>query len=144
MEVSRILELHGDQSVFPLPKTLADEKGKVAAVNEFPKLLTAILKNKENIFEFANIATEELLILAQAGEPLWLSNSSNPLETLNQDEYFQRFEQGFGTKSTGLLREATREKTLIFTSSNNLIEIFMDVVRAISLSPFYFILFIIN
>ena len=83
--------------------------------------------DKPMIVELAVAAMEELVRMAQTGDPLWvLSDSSG--EILNEEEYFRTFPRGIGPKPIGLRSEASRESTVVIMNHINLVEILMDVV----------------
>ncbi|CAD5328645.1 unnamed protein product [Arabidopsis thaliana] len=82
--------------------------------------------DKPMIVELAVAAMEELVRMAQTGDPLWVS-SDNSVEILNEEEYFRTFPRGIGPKPIGLRSEASRESTVVIMNHINLIEILMDV-----------------
>ncbi|VVB12164.1 unnamed protein product [Arabis nemorensis] len=82
--------------------------------------------DKPMIVELAVAAMEELVRMAQTGDPLWVS-SNNSVEILNEEEYFRTFPRGIGPKPIGLRSEASRESTVVIMNHINLIEILMDV-----------------
>ncbi|KAL3840704.1 hypothetical protein ACJIZ3_025295 [Penstemon smallii] len=79
------------------------------------------------VVELAIAAMDELIRMAQLGEPLWLPNSSPAL--LNEDEYFRAFSRAFGPKQNGFKSEASRESLVIMTHANDLLQILMDVMN---------------
>ncbi|KAI9123790.1 hypothetical protein K1719_005090 [Acacia pycnantha] len=83
--------------------------------------------DKPMIVELAVAAMEELIRLAQAGEPLWLISSDHN-EVLNEEEYLRTFPRGLlGPKPLGLISEASRESAVVIMNHVNLVEILMDV-----------------
>ncbi|XP_071696417.1 homeobox-leucine zipper protein MERISTEM L1-like [Rutidosis leptorrhynchoides] len=84
---------------------------------------------KPIIIELAVSAMEELIRMAQIGEPLWTptmsDNSSNV--TLNEDEYMRSFPRGIGPKPMGLKSEASRDTDVVIMNHMTLVEILMDV-----------------
>lgn len=84
--------------------------------------------DKPIIVELAVAAMEELIRMAQAGEPLWV-NREDCTDVLNEDEYPSTFPRGIGPKPLGLRSEASRESAVVIMNHTNLIEILMDVVR---------------
>ncbi|CAN1353750.1 Homeobox-leucine zipper protein PROTODERMAL FACTOR 2 [Linum perenne] len=74
---------------------------------------------KPVIVELAVAAMEELVRMAQAGEPLW-----NNGESLNEEEYLRSFPS---PKPLGLRSEASRESAVVIMNHVNLVEILMDV-----------------
>nr|APR73318.1 homeobox protein 3 [Artemisia annua] len=83
--------------------------------------------DKPVIIELAVAAMEELVRMAQSGEPLWVPSSDNSSETLNEDEYSQTFPRGIGPKQMGLQSEASRESQVVIMNHISLVEILMDV-----------------
>ncbi|CAI0468181.1 unnamed protein product [Linum tenue] len=99
--------------------------------------------DKPMIVELAVAAMEELVRMAQSGEPLWVpaaaagggdhqflhqGSSSNIVgEMLNEEEYLRTFPRGIGPKPLGLRSEASRESAVVIMNHVNLVEILMDV-----------------
>lgn len=83
--------------------------------------------DKPMIIELAVAAMEELVRMAQSGEPLWIPSNDNTNETLNEDEYLRTFPRGIGPKPLGLKSEASRESAVVIMNHINLVEILMDV-----------------
>nr|GEV73703.1 homeobox-leucine zipper protein meristem L1-like [Tanacetum cinerariifolium] len=83
--------------------------------------------DKPVIIELAVAAMEELVRMAQSGDPLWVPSSDNSSETLNEEEYSQTFPRGIGPKQMGLKSEASRESTVVIMNHISLVEILMDV-----------------
>ncbi|GER52970.1 homeobox-leucine zipper protein ROC1 [Striga asiatica] len=83
--------------------------------------------DKPMIIELAVAAMEELIRMAQSGEPLWIPSSDNSSETLNEEEYGRAFPRGIGPKPLGLKSEASRESAVVIMNHINLVEILMDV-----------------
>nr|XP_043619227.1 homeobox-leucine zipper protein MERISTEM L1-like isoform X2 [Erigeron canadensis]XP_043619229.1 homeobox-leucine zipper protein MERISTEM L1-like isoform X2 [Erigeron canadensis] len=83
---------------------------------------------KPIIVELAVTAMEELIRMAQVGEPLWVQTTDNSShETLNEDEYLNSFPGGIGPKPMGLKSEASRESKVVIMNHMTLVEILMDV-----------------
>ncbi|CAF2042490.1 unnamed protein product [Brassica napus] len=82
--------------------------------------------DKPIIVELAVAAMEELVRMAQAGDPLWVS-TGNSMDLLNEEEYFRTFPRGIGPKPLGLRTEASRESAVVIMNHINLVEILMDV-----------------
>ncbi|KAH0910438.1 hypothetical protein HID58_033759 [Brassica napus] len=82
--------------------------------------------DKPMIVELAVAAMEELVRMAQAGDPLWVS-TGNSMDLLNEEEYFRTFPRGIGPKPLGLRTEASRESAVVIMNHINLVEILMDV-----------------
>ncbi|KAL6573873.1 Homeobox-leucine zipper protein MERISTEM L1 [Orobanche hederae] len=83
--------------------------------------------DKPVIIELAVAAMEELIRMAQAGDPLWIPSSGTSAETLSEDEYALAFPRGIGPKSLVLKSEASRESAVVIMNHINLVEILMDV-----------------
>lgn len=83
---------------------------------------------KPMIIELAVAAMEELLRMAQIGEPLWTQGIDSSSETLNEEEYVRMFPRGIGLKPLGFKSEASRETAVVIMNHVNLVEILMDVV----------------
>ncbi|KAJ0017866.1 hypothetical protein Pint_10906 [Pistacia integerrima] len=81
--------------------------------------------DKPMIVELAVAAMEELMRMAQAGEPLWVPGE-NSTEIIHEDEYLRTFPRGIGTKPLGLRSEASRESAVVIMNHVNLVEILMD------------------
>ncbi|KAD5802696.1 hypothetical protein E3N88_14056 [Mikania micrantha] len=79
------------------------------------------------IVELADAAMEELIRMAQAGEPLWVPSSDNSSEILTEDEYTRMFPHGMGPKKLGLKSEASRESAVVIMNHITLVELLMDV-----------------
>uniref|UniRef100_A0A0V0IUG7 Putative homeobox-leucine zipper protein MERISTEM L1-like n=1 Tax=Solanum chacoense TaxID=4108 RepID=A0A0V0IUG7_SOLCH len=83
--------------------------------------------DKPIVIELAVSAMEELIRLAQTGEPLWINSDNNDNVLLNEEEYARTFPRGIGPKSLALKSEASRESALVIINYINLVEILMDV-----------------
>ncbi|CAN1165824.1 Homeobox-leucine zipper protein PROTODERMAL FACTOR 2 [Linum perenne] len=89
--------------------------------------------DKPMIVELAVAAMEELVRMAQAGDPLWITGvdphhqQHNNGEILNEEEYLRTFPRGIGPKPLGLRSEASRESAVVIMNHVNLVEILMDV-----------------
>ncbi|KAJ3693621.1 hypothetical protein LUZ60_009101 [Juncus effusus] len=81
---------------------------------------------KPMIIELAVSAMEELIRMAQIGEPLWDQEIDGSMEILNEDEYGRMFLRGIGPKPFGFKSEASRETAVIIMNHMNLVEILMD------------------
>lgn len=84
--------------------------------------------DKPVIVELAVAAMEELIRMAQAGDPLWVTGNHGSTEILNEEEYLRTFPRGIGPKPLGLKSEASRESAVVIMNYVNLVEILMDVV----------------
>ncbi|KAK6133383.1 hypothetical protein DH2020_032893 [Rehmannia glutinosa] len=83
--------------------------------------------DKPMIIELAVAAMEELIRMAQSGEPLWIPTIDSSGEALSEDEYVRTFPRGIGPKPLGLKSEASRESAVVIMNHINLVEILMDV-----------------
>lgn len=84
---------------------------------------------KPMIIELAVAAMEELIRIAQMGEPLWTVSLDGTTTILNEDEYIRTFPRGIGPKPSGFKCEASRENAVVIMNHINLVEILMDAVR---------------
>ncbi|KAL7244129.1 hypothetical protein ACSBR1_016378 [Camellia fascicularis] len=84
-------------------------------------------QDKPMIIELAVAAMEELIKIAQAGEPLWIPSPDDSTEVLSEDEYLRTFPRGIGPKPLGLKSEVSRESAVVIMNHINLVEILMDV-----------------
>ncbi|GAB2268246.1 hypothetical protein Dimus_003222 [Dionaea muscipula] len=84
--------------------------------------------DKSMIIELAVVAMEEMIIMAQAGEPLWIpSPVNNFTEILSEEEHFRSFPRVIGPTPLGLKPEALRSSAIVIMNHMNLVEILMDV-----------------
>ncbi|XP_057453093.1 homeobox-leucine zipper protein HDG2-like, partial [Lotus japonicus] len=83
--------------------------------------------DKPFIIELAVVAMEELIGMAQMGDPLWLSTLDGSDAVLNENEYIRSFPRGIGPKPSGLKCEASRETAVVIMNHVSLVEILMDV-----------------
>ncbi|OMO75503.1 hypothetical protein CCACVL1_16147 [Corchorus capsularis] len=83
--------------------------------------------DKPMIIELAVAAMEELIRMAQMGEPLWMTSLDGTTSVLNEEEYIRTFPRGIGPKPTGFKCEASRETAVVIMNHINLVEILMDV-----------------
>ncbi|XP_043689446.1 homeobox-leucine zipper protein ROC2-like [Telopea speciosissima] len=83
--------------------------------------------DKPMVIELAVAAMEELIRMAQLGEPLWLPGLDATTEILSEEEYIRNFPRGIGPKPFGLKSEASRETAVVIMNHINLVEILMDV-----------------
>ncbi|CAN6458042.1 unnamed protein product [Victoria cruziana] len=84
---------------------------------------------KPMVIELAVAAMEELVRMAQLGEPLWIPGGmdGSPAEVLCEEEYLRTFPRGIGPKPLGMQSEASRETAVVIMNPINLVEILMDV-----------------
>lgn len=89
---------------------------------------------KPLVVELAVASMEELLQVAQAGEPLWAYDPNNVMpETINPDVYLQRFQRGISPTPVGLKPETSRHTGMVIMNSKSLVQSFMDVVSKLSI-----------
>ncbi|GFP78795.1 homeobox-leucine zipper protein hdg2 [Phtheirospermum japonicum] len=79
------------------------------------------------VLELVTVAMEELMRLAQLGEPLWVPSMDRNTATLNEEEYLRSFSRVFGPKPSGFKSEASRETVVVAMSAQKVIEILVDV-----------------
>ncbi|GJY92156.1 homeobox-leucine zipper protein meristem L1-like protein [Tanacetum coccineum] len=124
---------HGPSHSLDLPvASFIPQQGMVGEMYGASDLLRSMSGTTEAekpiIIELAVTAMEELIRMAQIGEPLWLPSPDDPsIETLNEDEYIQSFPRGIGPRPTGLKSEASRNSNLVIMNHMTLVEILMDV-----------------
>ncbi|KAL8505244.1 hypothetical protein ACS0TY_016461 [Phlomoides rotata] len=78
------------------------------------------------VVDIAMSAMEELMRVAQLGEPLWVPSIDRNSFVLNEDEYFRSFSRIFRQKTNGFKFEASRESVFVPTRAANVVEILMD------------------
>ncbi|KAK8993673.1 hypothetical protein V6N11_007899 [Hibiscus sabdariffa] len=83
--------------------------------------------DKPMIIELAVAAMEELVRMAQMGEPLWMTSLDGSTSVLNEEEYIRTFPRGIGPKPTGFKCEASKETCVVIMNHISLVEILMDV-----------------
>nr|CAB3482065.1 unnamed protein product [Digitaria exilis] len=85
--------------------------------------------DKPLVIELAVAAMEELIRMAQQGEPLWVPAlvDGTATEALNEEEYARTFPRGVGPKSPELRSEASRDTVVVIMNHVNLVEMLMDV-----------------
>ena len=113
--------------------TFIQQQGMVGQTSGASDLLRSMSgateAEKPIIIELAVTAMEELIRMAQIGEPLWVPSPDDPAhETLNEDEYFRSFPRGTGPRPTGLKSEASRNSNVVIMNHMTLVKILMDVV----------------
>ncbi|KAM3211313.1 hypothetical protein ACQJBY_064850 [Aegilops geniculata] len=82
--------------------------------------------DKPMVIELAVAAMEELVRMAQLGEPLWVPSLDG--EALGEEEYARAFPRGaLGPKSPELRSEASRETDVVIMNHVSLVEMLMDV-----------------
>ncbi|KAK8957407.1 Homeobox-leucine zipper protein HDG1 [Platanthera zijinensis] len=87
--------------------------------------------------ELALSAMDELVKMAEMGEPLWISGSESAgKEVLNFEQYEEIFPRCVvGAKASDLVAEATRETTMVIINSLALVETLMDAARWADMFP---------
>jgi homeobox-leucine zipper protein len=88
---------------------------------------------KPLVVELAIASMEEFLHVAQAGDPLWSMDPSNPsaAEIIDQHVYLQKFQRGIAPSPPGVNPETSRHTGLVIMNSSSLVETFMDVVSTL-------------
>ncbi|KAD5802732.1 hypothetical protein E3N88_14092 [Mikania micrantha] len=107
-----------------------DFKGIAKNIKKLLLLHMRRVADKLIIIELVDAAMEELIRMAQAGEPLWVPSSDNSSEILTEDEYTRMFPHGMGPKKLGLKSEASRESAVVIMNHITLVELLMDVMSA--------------
>ncbi|KAG6593468.1 Homeobox-leucine zipper protein GLABRA 2, partial [Cucurbita argyrosperma subsp. sororia] len=82
---------------------------------------------KARVMEIAKKAIEEVVKMADSGEPLWIRSFETGRELLNYDEYMKQF-AGEHEQPKGEI-EASRESGVVFVDLHRLVQSFMDVVQ---------------
>ncbi|XP_047331576.1 homeobox-leucine zipper protein MERISTEM L1-like [Impatiens glandulifera] len=84
--------------------------------------------DRSMIWEIAMTSMEEVVKMAEMGEPLWIPNHSDCDIgfKLNEDEYFRIFPIGFGPRPESLYCESSRHSTTLNISSHSLLDVFMS------------------
>lgn len=90
------------------------------------------------VIELAVAAMEELIRMAQLGEPLWVPAIDGLMETINEEEYVRTFPRGIGPKPIGFKSEASRDTAVVIMNHINLVEILMNAVAISLLSIYHF------
>nr|GMD00636.1 homeobox-leucine zipper protein ANTHOCYANINLESS 2-like isoform X1 [Ipomoea batatas] len=85
--------------------------------------------DKSVFMELAFTAMNELLKLAEIGEPLWYRSLDGFAEALNLEEYDRTFHSCLGMRPTNFITEATRASGTVIFNSMALVETLMDANR---------------
>ncbi|KAL5161058.1 Homeobox-leucine zipper protein ANTHOCYANINLESS 2 [Glycine soja] len=85
--------------------------------------------------ELALAAMDELVKIAQTGEPLWMRNVEGGREILNNEEYVRTFTPCIGLRPNGFVSEASRENGMVIINSLALVETLMDSNRWAEMFP---------
>ncbi|KAK4375052.1 hypothetical protein RND71_005729 [Anisodus tanguticus] len=91
--------------------------------------------DKSKLMNLALAAMNELLRLAEIGEPLWVRSMDGGGETLNLDEYARSFTQFIGKRPVHFTTEATRAFGTVITNSVTLAETLMNKSRWMEMFP---------
>lgn len=82
---------------------------------------------KARVMEIAKRATDELVKMADSGEPLWVRSVETGRELLNYDVYMKEFAADNERPKREI--EASRESGVVFVDLHRLVQSFMDVVN---------------
>lgn len=85
--------------------------------------------DKPMIIELAVEAMEELMRMAQVGEPLWMGGVHGTSLVLNLDEYTRAFPKGIGPRPNRFRSEASRDTAMVLMNHMNIVKMLMDVVN---------------
>ncbi|XP_027349905.1 homeobox-leucine zipper protein ANTHOCYANINLESS 2 isoform X2 [Abrus precatorius] len=85
--------------------------------------------------ELALAAMDELVKMAQTGEPLWIRSLEGGREILNHEEYTRTMTPCIGLKPSGFVSEASRETGMVIINSLALVETLMDSNRWLEMFP---------
>ncbi|KAG6423534.1 hypothetical protein SASPL_113933 [Salvia splendens] len=125
--ISGIAAKYVGKSMLSYPQLLSGASGEIFGVSDLLRSIPGPSEaDKPMIIELAVAAMEELIRMAQTGEPLWVPNSDGLGEVLSEDEYMKTFPRGIGPKPLGLRSEASRESGVVIMNHINLVEILMD------------------
>ncbi|KAL6856845.1 hypothetical protein ACP4OV_018227 [Aristida adscensionis] len=93
--------------------------------------------DKQPVVELAVAAMDELVRMAQLGEPLWLPAVVDGVatEVLNDEEYARAFPGGVGPRWPGLHSEASRYTVVVVMNPMHLVEMLMDANQWSMLFP---------
>ena len=80
------------------------------------------------LLELALAAMDELVKMAQTGQPLWIRNFEGGREILNHEEYTRTMTPCIGLRPNGFVSEASRETGMVIINSLALVETLMDSV----------------
>lgn len=87
------------------------------------------------LLELALAAMDELVKMAQSGDPLWVRNVEGGREVLNHEEYLRTFTPCIGLRPNGFVSEASRENGMVIINSLALVETLMDSNRWAEMFP---------
>lgn len=80
------------------------------------------------VLELALAAMDELVKMAQTGEPLWIRSLEGGREILNHEEYTRTITPCIGLRPNGFVTEASRQTGMVIINSLALVETLMDSV----------------
>ncbi|CAK9230239.1 unnamed protein product [Sphagnum troendelagicum] len=90
---------------------------------------------KPLVVDLAVMAMEELMRMAQVGQPLWMPADSGNKEQLNYEEYTLQFPRNIGLRPHGLKTEATRDTGLVMSDAVSLVEALLDSCQWMEMFP---------
>lgn len=90
---------------------------------------------KSRIMEIVNLATEELVKMASASEPLWIKSIETGREILNYDKYLNEFPIETSSIVQKSCIEASRDNGIVFADLPRLVQSFMDVKQYEEMFP---------
>lgn len=103
--------------------------GEVYNCNQPYRSLSGLSEQEiSSLIEHALSAFEQVVIMARAGEPLWILDLRPNKLKLNEHEYFKIFQKGFTQKPVGFISEASRECAIVMMSPLEIVDIFMELV----------------
>lgn len=93
---------------------------------------------KSRISDTMERAVNELIKMANSGEPLWIKSVETGREILNYDEYVKEFPLDQSANNRGSKRsiEVSRDTGVAFVDLPKLVQCFMDAVLGFSSSTF--------
>lgn len=80
------------------------------------------------VLELALAAMDELVKMAQSGDPLWIRSLEGGREILNYEEYTRTMTPCIGLRPNGFVTEASRQTGMVIINSLALVETLMDSV----------------
>ncbi|RZB53605.1 homeobox-leucine zipper protein ANTHOCYANINLESS 2-like [Glycine soja] len=87
------------------------------------------------VLELALAAMDELVKMAQTGEPLWIRSLEGGREILNHEEYTRTITPCIGLRPNGFVTEASRQTGMVIINSLALVETLMDSNRWSEMFP---------
>ncbi|TKY65530.1 Homeobox-leucine zipper protein ANTHOCYANINLESS 2 [Spatholobus suberectus] len=88
------------------------------------------------VLELALAAMDELVKMAQTGEPLWIRSLEGGREILNHEEYTRTMTPCIGLRPNGFVTEASRQAGMVIINSLALVETLMDSNRWSEMFPY--------